>query len=531
MARFLALDWDHSQLHVVAATTKHTAVQVQRALVLADDRTPNLATAEALGQKLRDLLKEEKIAPAPVLVSVGRDRVILREVMYPAVPPKEEPAIVRFQAMKELSHAPDEVIIDYAPLPDAGPNGERRAQVLILRRELLQAYEALCKAAGLKLAAITPRPFGTASLLQHLKGTAVPAVDGAAAILTVSDQWAEFCVVRDNTLLLARSLSATAAGAENALLGEIRRNLAVYAGQAPQHPVRALYLAEGGNRAALRQLLQNTLAIPVHGLDPFGGEERPDLPPMPRGSFAGVMGVVHGRADKAGLALNFLEPKEPKQERDPNRLRILVGAAAAALLLAAGVGYGYSQLAALDNKIGVLTREKRDQETLLATLEEEAKKMKAIGDWADTEIVWLDELYDFTERFPNIEAVRLAEWVGDPLTTAPNAKGSGYTAKISLKGMAASSNDNTNTPNALADRLADDRQHYKVGPPNIGPNPNASDRRRFPQQFSAHVEVAPRPPHDYTLHLNAKPPERERQADDNGDVGFFGPGAGMGGVR
>ena len=79
----------------------------------------------------------------------------------------------------------------------------------ILRRELLQAYEALCKAAGLKLHAITPRPFGTAVCLARQTGTSVPPVEGAAAVLTVAEQWAEFCVIRDNTLLLARSLSTT----------------------------------------------------------------------------------------------------------------------------------------------------------------------------------------------------------------------------------------------------------------------------------------------------------------------------------
>ncbi len=509
MARFLALDWDHSQLHLVAATTKHTTVQVQRALVLKEERVPNLATAEALGQHLREVLKAERIAAAPVLISVGRDRVILKEIAYPQVPASEEPAIVRFQALKELTHSPDEVVIDYFPAPDLGPNGEKRAQVLILRREMLMAYEALCKAAGLKLQGITPRPYGSATCLQRLAGTSLPPMEGAAALLTVADQWAEFCVVRDGNLLQARALTATAPGAEHALLGEIRRNLAVYAGQTPQHPVRALYLAEGGDRAALRELLQNTLAIPVHALDPFAGVQLTDLPSGPRGSFAGLLGIVHAQADQRGLPIDFLHPKEPKPERNPHKLQLIVGVAAAVLLLAVGASWGYSQIAALDRQIAALSRDKINMDGVLASLEEEDRRIKAIGEWADTEVVWLDELYDMTERFPSVESIRLTHWMGVPLQQASRGK-SKHAGHITLKGVTTTQ---AQPLDSLIYRLAEDKDHYDVRLLKHSANSSGIERGRFPQQFDAAVDVIPRPPNEYSLHLNATAPKREPQND------------------
>ena len=45
----------------------------------------------------------------------GRDRVIVKEVRYPAVPEHEEPAVVRFQAIKEITDPPEEVTIDFTP--------------------------------------------------------------------------------------------------------------------------------------------------------------------------------------------------------------------------------------------------------------------------------------------------------------------------------------------------------------------------------------------------------------------------------
>src|SRR5262245_56118893 len=155
--RFLALDWDQNQLHLVAATISGGTVRFTRAVLIDEAGTPNPGQVEQLGKLLRDRLKEYNVAPAPVLACVGRERVILKEVRYPAVPPHEEPGIVRFQAVKELTESADDVVIDYVPLPSPAAGGEHRAQVLIVRREMLATWQGICQAAGLRLAGLVPR--------------------------------------------------------------------------------------------------------------------------------------------------------------------------------------------------------------------------------------------------------------------------------------------------------------------------------------------------------------------------------------
>src|SRR5262245_42020794 len=156
-----------------------------------------------LGRRLRARLQAEGIAPAPVLVCVGRDRVILKDIRFPPVPPEDEPNIVRFQAVKELTDPAEEAVIDYMIVGSAA--AERRALALIVRRELLLTYQVLCRAAGLKLAAVTPRPFATALCLAGVAGSTVltplpQPPDATVAVLTTTEHWAEFCVVRDGQL-------------------------------------------------------------------------------------------------------------------------------------------------------------------------------------------------------------------------------------------------------------------------------------------------------------------------------------------
>src|SRR5262245_30945725 len=109
-----------------------------------EKQTLTMITAKALGQSLRDHLKAERIGPAPVLVCVPRERLILKEISYPPVPASDEPAVVRFQALRDLTTAPESVVIDYLPGPDSGSGGERRTLVVVIPKDLLAGYREMC---------------------------------------------------------------------------------------------------------------------------------------------------------------------------------------------------------------------------------------------------------------------------------------------------------------------------------------------------------------------------------------------------
>jgi Tfp pilus assembly PilM family ATPase len=406
LARFLAIDWDQNLLYVVSGTVRGTAVKVERAAAWQEERSPNPADAEELGRLLRERLKSAGIAPAPVLACVGRDRVILKDVRYPAVPEAEEPAVVRFQASKELTDSPDDVVIDFTPV-DRPAGGEYRSLALVLRRELHETYQQLCQGAGLKLAGLTPRPFGVAACLNKVMGTTVltPApepADGAVAVVTLSEKWAEFSVLRGETLLMARSL---AAGPH--LAREVRRNLIVYAGQAPAQPVRALYLAGTGS-GELREKLGDLTDLPVHTFDPFAGAESLHLPAGNRGAFAGAAGLLHARARAGGLPINFAAPRQVKPPKNPQNRLVAYAAVALVLLVGAIVGGAKVVQARDEREIALLQGETMILEDDLAQLRDDTRRLKAMDEWDS--LPWADELYELAGLVKDVNTLRVTHF-------------------------------------------------------------------------------------------------------------------------
>jgi hypothetical protein len=489
--RFLAIDWDQNQLYVVAGVAGGGKVKFERALVWREEKSPNPVDAESLGQLLRERLKSAGVAPAPVLACVGRDRVIFKDLRFPAVAVGEEAGVVRFQAVKELTDAPEEVVIDYDMVSAPGA-AEQQALAVVVRREIFATYQKLCQAAGLKLAALTPRSFGVAaSLRKAIAGKpASEDAEGAVAVVVVGERWAEFSVLRGQTLLLARSLTVGPG-----LAGEVRRNLMVYGGQAGREPLRALYLAGAGEE--LRARLGEFVDLPIHEFDPLAGAAGLDVPVAGRGAFAGAAGLLFARAEGRGLPINFVQVRQPRAPRDPKNRRYVFAGAAAILALLGGGLWATSIYANRTHHLRDV-QEQRDQlEAKLVDYRKEAKLYKALDEWDN--VVWLDELYDLTARIPDANALRIAQVTAEPITR--NAK-SIYTAKITLKGSFVG-NDGHKELDNLIDAFRQDK-YYSPEPPNVKG-----------KEFTLTVNVERRPPDEYHHILKHTP-----EASDNAGFNF-----------
>jgi hypothetical protein len=512
LSRFLALDWDQNQLHVIAATVHGGTVTVQRAAVWQEERSPNPTDAEQLGQILRERLRSAGIAPAPVLACVGRDRLIVKDIKFPPVPEPEEAAIVRFQAVKELTDAPEDVVIDYAVVGE-GNNGERQALALVIRREILETYQKVCQAAGLKLAALSPRPLGIAASLGQVMGTTVvtpppdPA-DGAVAVVVVGERWAEFCVLRNGVPLLSRALT----GGPN-LAGEVRRNLAVHAGQAPQYPVCAVYVA-GRGAGELVQRLSDLIETPIHTFDPFAGSEALDLPVGNRGSFAGAAGLLAVRARPDRLCVNFAAPRQAKAQRSPNYRLVRLGAAVALVVLVGLVVFRQALVASAESELDSLTTETRQVEDNLNRTKVNAKRVKAIDDWDNA--VWLDEIYQLNCLIPDVNTLRVSSMQVEALPRTAKSK---YVAVVTLKGKLFNSVAPRKPLDELVTRLSNDG-YYSPEAPKVDKD-----------GFTLRVHVERRPPGEYAAVLKLQPPPAGDGDGGKGGKKGKGKGKGKGGKK
>ncbi len=438
MARFLAIDWDQNQLHIISAEVSKGTVRVKRAKFWQESRVPNPALAVELGNFLKEKLKEANIPPAPVLACVGRDRLIVKDIRYPLVPDIEEPAVVRFQTVKELTDAAEDVIIDYVR---SGPpvGGEQKASALVVRKEFVEAYKTICETAGVKLLAVVPRSIGVAACLRKVMGTTIITPypnprDGVIAVLNMGEKFAEICILQGDAFLLTRSLN----NGPN-LASEIRRNLIVHAGQMPHLPVVAVYLT-GTGAGELRQRLSDMIEQPVYTFDPFAWDESIDFsegqpkqetqevkpatmnllqetgvprPSVPtRGTYSGAMGLLFLKAAGNELPVNFVSPRQPKPPVNPN-YRLIRLAAVAILVLFVGIIVLGQVLTAMNRtELELRQAELKAVEDKLLQDRAYTKRLKDIDSW-DT-VVWLDELYDLNARIPDVNKLRITSIKGEP---------------------------------------------------------------------------------------------------------------------
>ncbi len=495
MPRYLAIDWDQNRLTVLAANVGGGEVRVQFAASWQEEQPFGEAAAEAVGHQLRAKLKEAKVAPCPVIACLGRERLIVRDLRFPAVPEQEEPAIVRFQAVKELTVPAEDVVIDYVVGGPDGTGPERRAMVLVARKEQVRTLQKLCDAAGLKLAGITARPFGLAGCVDRLAGTTVltPAPDppgSPVAIVAMGEGWAEFCVARGGTPQLTRTLTPGPNAA-----GEIRRNLAIQAGQGAGQAVRAVYVAGGADAAGLRQKLGDILGVPVYPLDPFEGSTAPGLPgPEQRAAFVPLLGLLHFQGQPSGLPHDFVHPREPKPVKDLKKRRLALWGGLAGVVGLTLVGLAFADLNDARRKVKAQMDENAELDAELVGYEENARKIKALGDWNDHAVVWLDELYDLTDRFPEPggNALRLTQFNAGVVERAPNSKDK-HIAKIALKGI---TGEDYRPVDLLVSRLVEDK-YYRVDPKKLSRN-TGPDRFTYPQQFQIErIDIEKRPPEKY----------------------------------
>lgn len=435
MASWLVIDWDQDHFHVLTATSSRSGVKVTRAASWPHPEPFTPSTAERVGKALRDFLKTEKIGAQPVIFGLGRDRIFLKELRFPEIAPHEEAGLVRFQTGKELTESIENFAVDYVHLNKETNGGMQQVMTVAVRKDVVGMIQTLCTSAGLKLHAITPKLFGLANALERSvypeESPLMPKT--LNAVLSVGQRWAELVFFKGRRILQAQSLSNGPM-----LVAEIKRNVAVFQAQ---HAVNfdlsgpdKLYMF--GDHSGGVQSSANGYHLPIQMLNPLEKDIAASV--KNPACFAGAVGLAEIWSMGGAKPINLAAPRRQSAPVSVTKQRGIFYGAAAAVFALVMIGMMWYVLAQKKAEIAMLAKQKEEQENFLKIVAQERVDIEAYRDWEQTSILWLDELYDLSARFPWHEDFRVNQIVASTAGTKKGMAKDPFVANFKLTGVSPS---------------------------------------------------------------------------------------------
>jgi hypothetical protein len=169
-----------------------------------------------------------------------------------------------------------------------------------------------------------------------------------------------------------------------------------------------------------------------------------------------------------------------------------------------------------------LIKEKTDLDKALKEMEEDDKRIKLFKEWDETRVSWLDEMYDFTARFPDIKETTVLQFRAEPLAVQKAAKVKNV-ARITLKIQTA---DGKHVDDLQA-AMHQDKRYHNVKK-EIKGGAGALGFGRFAQTYEIRTDIEKRPPGEYVRKLTVPVPPKPGRGRDSGDD--YGMAGGFGGA-
>jgi Tfp pilus assembly PilM family ATPase/Tfp pilus assembly protein PilN len=445
MARWLAYEWNDRELRVAVATPRSDRlvlehlfdVNLRDALggAAAGGEEPFRPSPEDIGRCLAAALAARNIRRPTTFVTISRSFVELRQLSVPPVSDDDLPEVVKLQALREFTHVTEDWTIDYLSL-DGDPTQPRNVLVAALSPQLLAQIEETCRVAQLRPERLLLRPCASASLARRC----LPLSEGEIRLIIdlVGDE-VDLSVIVEGRLVFMRTARLVGdplreQSSAETLVGEIRRTM--MAAQNQLGGGRANHLVLCGNTPAhehLVGLLRERLDLSVSCFNPFQpftlspqlAESLPDHP----GQDTALLGLLADEKEKITPSLDFLHPHR-RPEPPSKKRQLLLAGIGAAILAALGIGYGWWQLAQLDQEIVQLRQRQSELDRELKAGAQVAQLAQAVRGWIGTQIDWLEELRRLNEKIPPAKEVMLTK-----VSLAAGSKA----GEISLEGFAASS--------------------------------------------------------------------------------------------
>ena len=481
----VAIEFEEDQLQVAIAQKSGQRFRVSNIFVLDVTGVDDVASGEALRNKLGELRESKSDA----IAIVSRSLAEIRELTVPPAPDDELPDMIRFQARNEFASLNDQWKLDYITLTH-NPESPRKVLAAAVSPQLETRIQTVCQHAGIKLKRIVLRPFATLDLM---KPEIVKSELGSGNLALIVDQnvdSTDLSVVQDGKMLSTRTVriprTQSTDQRSKLMITEVRRTLASHkmtsgGGESIEH------VFVSGEEARYRHLkgnLENKLQMTVTFIDPLSLVEIVKRPETDGDNdlarFTSLLGALKTEASGTAPELDFANVRKPVVKKTDLSKLYLYGALAA-LIAFVGLFFSWYILSTQAAEI------ERERENLVAAIkvnsgdgkfpsvDQKLNEVRLIDQWKIEDVNWLAELSSFSSRYLLPDDV-----IADSFTGSVQRDG---TPKIVLRGRIVE--DLTKTDQLIRELSG---RPYVVEPIDTGTV--ASDQAsEYPSTFEYHLNL------------------------------------------
>lgn len=391
MVKKLAIDWDESELRLVAAQCSGQSVKVTDASVIpVEDGN--------VTETLKAAIRRRGLENTETLVAIGRGKAELRELQLPPVPDEELPDMVRFQAIRSFATAGDNAVVDYLTTNRSDSGVEMIAAAV--GPQSLTEIQKTCESVDLNTKRISLRPLAAAAL--YLVNRDTKGSNDTVLIDLLADD-AEIVVAREGRVIFVRTVRMPSVDAARgrALAGELKRSL-VACGSSGSLDRVILWGRENIHTDDVEMLAEASQSK-VEVLDPFtlvdvDKKAAADMPDHV-GRLAPLVGLLVADETAADRLVDFLNPRERVEEKvTPYKNMIIAGIPLAiAALLAFFI---YRQIKGLDDQIAELKAENASMKPAIDQADESIARTETVDKFLDANVNWLSEIRRLAKVIP-----------------------------------------------------------------------------------------------------------------------------------
>lgn len=389
MTNKLAIDWDETELRLVAARCSGDRVSISDAAVIpiADGN---------IFETLRAAIQQRGLEKTETLVAIGRGRAELRELQLPPVSDDDLPDMVRYQAIRNFASAGDSSTVDFL-VTKRTPESVEMIAAAVGPTDLSDISKT-CESADLEIKRISLRPLAAAALYlnQHHSG-------GDTVLIDLLANDAEIVVARDGRVIFVRTVRMPnlVASRGKALAGELRRSLAACGSRGSLD--RVILWGRESVHAEEKAMLAEASGSEVDVLDPFDlvdvdRKANANLPDHV-GRLAPLVGLLVADVAAPDRLVDFLNPRRrPEEKPNPYRKFAMIGVPVA---VAALIGFVmYRQLSQLDREIESLTKANARETANVDRASNSIRRTEIVDAYLDGNVNWLDEIERLAVSMP-----------------------------------------------------------------------------------------------------------------------------------